>query len=109
MPNPGWIRIQQQPRKTGNGSSGAHLFSPPGRQCRAVLQEEGYIRAQGGGDFVQLPGRKGAPNSSFNPSSVVAALPLPPPNPAAMGICFSRCSRTPSLIPAFSRNAAAAR
>ena len=54
-------------------------------------------------------GDNGPPKSSFNPSSVVAALPLPPPNPAASGMCFSSSSRTPSLTPAASRNTAAAR
>ena len=32
----------------------------------------------------------GCPKSSFNANSVVAALPLPPPKPAASGIFFSR-------------------
>src|SRR5258706_15102733 len=40
----------------------------------------------------------GLPNSSLKPSKVVAALALPPPNPAARGVRFSRWIRPPSEI-----------
>ena len=57
----------------------------------------------------KVAGARGWPKSSLRARKVAAALPLPPPKPAEMGIRFSRWIRTPSFIAAFSKKSAAAR
>ena len=66
------------------------FFAAARGQRRFVLEEKRHVRTERRGQLPAGPAASGRPKSSFMPSSVVAALPLPPPSPAASGIFFSR-------------------
>ena len=109
MPKPGCIRRNQAPRSAEKLSIGSTISPRPVASAGLVCRKNGTSDPSVAAILRSCSGTSGSPNSSFNPSNVVAALPLPPPKPAAKGSFFSRCSPTPSRMPAASRNIFAAR
>ena len=87
------------PRRAGPGRiRAARICSPrPVASAGWPCRKNGTSEPSDAARRCNCSGASGPPNSSFNPSSVVAALPLPPPKPAASGMFFSSSSRTPVL------------
>src|SRR5882724_2470332 len=109
MPKPGWTRRNALPFSAEKFSSG-WIFSPrPVASAGLSCRKNGMSEPREAAISLSFSGESGFLKSSLSASRVVAALPLPPPSPAARGILFHRSIATPSLIFAAERKFSAAR
>ena len=83
---------QDQPGASQGGEKikGGDDFAAASGQSGTVLQKKWNIGSKGGGKLKQRLRRKRLAEKFVHGEEGVAALPLPPPKPAAMGIFFSR-------------------
>ena len=88
MPKPGWTRRKAVPLRAGKGAKASICSPRPVARAGVERRKNGTSEPQRAARECRASGPRGPPKSAFKPSRVVAALPLPPPRPAASGIRF---------------------
>ena len=82
-------RQEQHDGESCGSVDGARAGAVASTELRTVGEEERHIGAERRGELVQLPGVERLVELRVREPSAVAASELPPPRPAATGICFS--------------------